>query len=147
MPGTQEALGKSLLKVPSGEVLSGNPILHSQKEPCLGAAGGEPRQEATASAAHRVCLCSLSWNPSYAHPVRTSWVSPSSVPQGQWAQVQKIVPLGTGVPSEPDILGYPSLLWLDNDPASFKAGFFLFIFISWRLITLQHCSGFCHILT
>ena len=25
--------------------------------------------------------------------------------------------------------------------------FFPFIFISWRLITLQHCSGFCHTLT
>ena len=25
--------------------------------------------------------------------------------------------------------------------------FFLFIFISWRLITLQYCSGFCHTLT
>ena len=24
--------------------------------------------------------------------------------------------------------------------------FFPFIFISWRLITLQYCSGFCHIL-
>ena len=25
--------------------------------------------------------------------------------------------------------------------------FFSFIFISWRIITSQHCSGFCHILT
>ena len=25
--------------------------------------------------------------------------------------------------------------------------FFLFIFISWRLITLQYCSSFCHTLT
>ena len=25
--------------------------------------------------------------------------------------------------------------------------FSLFIFISWRLIILQHCSGFCHTLT
>ena len=25
--------------------------------------------------------------------------------------------------------------------------YFSFIFISWRLITLQHCSGFCHTLT
>ena len=25
--------------------------------------------------------------------------------------------------------------------------FFSFIFISWRLVTLQHCSGFCHTLT
>ena len=25
--------------------------------------------------------------------------------------------------------------------------FFLFIFISWRLITLQYCTGFCHTLT
>ena len=25
--------------------------------------------------------------------------------------------------------------------------FFSYIFISWRLITLQYCSGFCHTLT
>ena len=25
--------------------------------------------------------------------------------------------------------------------------FFQIIFISWRLITLQYCSGFCHTLT
>ena len=25
--------------------------------------------------------------------------------------------------------------------------FYLFIYISWRLITLQYCSGFCHTLT
>ena len=25
--------------------------------------------------------------------------------------------------------------------------YFSFIFISWRLITLQYCGGFCHILT
>ena len=25
--------------------------------------------------------------------------------------------------------------------------FFSFIFITWRLITLQHCSDFCHTLT
>ena len=31
------------------------------------------------------------------------------------------------------------------DPVLFF--FFSFIFISWRLITSQHCSGFCHTLT
>ena len=31
---------------------------------------------------------------------------------------------------------------------TFSGGFFFpFIFISWRLITLQYCSGFCHTLT
>ena len=30
---------------------------------------------------------------------------------------------------------------------SFFFFFFPFVFISWRLITLQYCSGFCHILT
>ena len=29
----------------------------------------------------------------------------------------------------------------------FRYFFFSFIFISWRLITSQHCSGFCHTLT
>ena len=28
-----------------------------------------------------------------------------------------------------------------------KKNFFSFIFISWRLISLQYCSGFCHTLT
>ena len=28
-------------------------------------------------------------------------------------------------------------------PISISHFFFLFIFISWRLITLQYCSGFC----
>lgn len=41
-----------------------------------------------------VCLCLHSWSPSYRPPVRTSWVSPSSVPQGQWAQVQNLCPCG-----------------------------------------------------
>ena len=30
---------------------------------------------------------------------------------------------------------------------NWKLFFFPFIFISWRLITLQYCSGFCHTLT
>ena len=29
----------------------------------------------------------------------------------------------------------------------FCVWFFFFFFISWRLITLQYCSGFCHTLT
>ena len=29
----------------------------------------------------------------------------------------------------------------------FINGFFFILFISWRLITLQYCSGFCHTLT
>ena len=29
----------------------------------------------------------------------------------------------------------------------FPYNFLSFIFISWRLITLQYCSGFCHTLT
>ena len=29
----------------------------------------------------------------------------------------------------------------------FFFNFFSFIFTSWRLITLQYCSGFCHTLT
>ena len=31
--------------------------------------------------------------------------------------------------------------------SAFYLFFFSFIFISWRLITLQYCSSFCHILT
>ena len=36
------------------------------------------------------------------------------------------------------------LVWQSNVSAFF---FFPFIFTSWRLITLQYCSGFCHTLT
>ena len=32
-------------------------------------------------------------------------------------------------------------------PMSLCLFIFSFIFISWRLITLQYCSGFCHTLT
>ena len=35
-------------------------------------------------------------------------------------------------------------MWALRSTESFL---FLFIFISWRLITLQYCSGFCHTLT
>ena len=34
-----------------------------------------------------------------------------------------------------------------EETAPFHCIFFPFIFISWKLITLQYCSGFCHTLT
>ena len=42
-------------------------------------------------------------------------------------------------------LGLPGQFTLDY--FFFFFFFFSFIFISWRLITSQHCSGFCHTLT
>ena len=39
---------------------------------------------------------------------------------------------------------FQKLLKDSNAPLFF---FFPFIFFSWRLITLQYCSGFCHTLT
>ena len=36
---------------------------------------------------------------------------------------------------------------MEEGMASNSSIFFSFIFISWRLITLQYCSGFCHTLT
>ena len=37
---------------------------------------------------------------------------------------------------------------LENEMATHSSIlFFFFSFISWRLITLQYCSGFCHTLT
>ena len=42
------------------------------------------------------------------------------------------------------------LCWQSNVSAFYSFFFsfsFPFIFISWRLITLQYCSGFCHTLT
>ena len=42
---------------------------------------------------------------------------------------------------------YPSFV-LESWDVRLRLGvFFPFIFISWRLITLQYCSGFCHTLT
>ena len=39
--------------------------------------------------------------------------------------------------------------WTHTDSIGSRNSFFFFpfIFISWRLITLQYCSGFCHTLT
>ena len=36
---------------------------------------------------------------------------------------------------------------LRKNPNQLFSLFFFFPFISWRLITLQYCSGFCHTLT
>ena len=50
------------------------------------------------------------------------------------------------IPPSPSPIESKSLLrWLFNFNLIFI--FFPFIFISWRLITLQYCSGFCHTLT
>ena len=38
-------------------------------------------------------------------------------------------------------------IWIKTDIFVWAYSFFPFIFISWRLITLQYCSGFCHTLT
>ena len=46
-----------------------------------------------------------------------------------------------------DLLSYASFFSLSNCLAQSFFFFFSFIFISWRLITLQYCSGFCHTLT
>ena len=37
--------------------------------------------------------------------------------------------------------------WISFQSKGFSFFFSSFIFISWRLITLQYCSGFCHTLT
>ena len=39
------------------------------------------------------------------------------------------------------------MYWNDNFFSHFHFNFFSFIFISWRLITLQYCNVFCHTLT
>ena len=55
------------------------------------------------------------------------------------------------VPIQPHRVGHD---WSDSAVTAAAAPiqpffffFFSFIFISWRLITLQYCSGFCHTLT
>ena len=49
----------------------------------------------------------------------------------------QISSLGQEDPLEENMEAHSSILFY----------FFSFIFISWRLITLQYCSGFCHTLT
>ena len=44
-------------------------------------------------------------------------------------------------------LSYPPCLMPIFFLFSPKFYFYLFIYFNWRLITLQHCSGFCHTLT
>ena len=57
-----------------------------------------------------------------------------------WIQSMKVLIGWAAILS--DWLGYSR----DRD-VFFLSFFFSFIFISWRLITLQYCSGFCHTLT
>ena len=53
------------------------------------------------------------------------------------------------------VLTYCIINWISHEQFldisffffNFYFNFFPFIFISWRLITLQYCSGFCHTLT
>ena len=47
----------------------------------------------------------------------------------------------------PHLFIHSSIQWTIRLLPSFYFIFFSFIFISWRLITLQYCSGFCHTLT
>ena len=42
---------------------------------------------------------------------------------------------------------FPEALFTYYDCSLFLFFFFSFIFISWRLTTLQYCSGICHTLT
>ena len=51
--------------------------------------------------------------------------------------VVKSLPASVGDVRDKDLIPGPQLLFF----------FFPFIFISWRLITLQYCSGFFHTLT
>ena len=65
---------------------------------------------------------------------------------------------GFGIVSKPEMdVFFLELSCFFNDPAdvgnlisgssAFLFIYLSFIFISWRLITLQYCSGFCHTLT
>ena len=54
------------------------------------------------------------------------------------------------ISSHPSSMTWNSVFWkgfVDLQTNLFPSFFFKFICISWRLITLQHCSGFCHTLT
>ena len=53
----------------------------------------------------------------------------------------------TGKPSLPQDLRALIFFFSVNYLIYLNLIFFSFIFISWRLITLQYCSGFCHTLT
>ena len=63
-------------------------------------------------------------------------------------KTEQLIPYDPTMP----LLGiYPekAIIWKDTCIPMFTAAlfFFSFIFISWRLVTLQYSSGFCHTLT
>ena len=47
----------------------------------------------------------------------------------------------------PEHRAFPKGRRTELSTASDRGLFYFILFISWRLITLQYCSGFCHILT
>ena len=68
------------------------------------------------------------------------FLATSSIFETQYIQGQKNIFLFYPAPG-PKIISFSFFLSFFIDLS------FSFIFISWRLITLQYCSGFCHTLT
>ena len=66
-----------------------------------------------------------------------------------------VIHTGFGIVNQAEVDVFMELSCFFDDPTdvgnlisgSSAFSFFPFIFISWRLITLQYCSGFCHTLT
>ena len=55
--------------------------------------------------------------------------------------------LPEGLAHRKNLIGVASLLLLFHLATVTPDTIFFFFFFSWRLITLQYCSGFCHTLT
>ena len=66
------------------------------------------------------------------------------------SEYQKTTPGNFGFTTLEVLSSFSHFIW-GRDPQRISLTFFSFfppiIFISWRLITLQYCSGFCHTLT
>ena len=88
------------------------------------------------------------------HSSILAWEIPWTEDFGHYGVQESTFPLhvsGDSIEENPQSLFWEKtkywILWVKNISRSLKNFFFKFIFISWRLITLQYCSGFCHTLT
>ena len=103
-----------------------------------------PCPSPTPRACSNSCLSSWGCRPT-CHPLS----SPS--PLAYNLSQHQGIPMYTCISVNTCILGLIHVdVWHHNTVKQLSSNFlfcFSFIFISWRLITLQYCGGFCHILT
>ena len=98
------------------------------------------------------CCCETIWLPlclfwlSYQHkPIKVKFYPQMEVIAKRLKS--NLVHLGRREEEEEKLLLYHPFHLYTHTHTHIYFFFFSFIFISWRLITLQYCSGFCHTLT